>query len=312
MPKIFSLGNQNNLKASSNECNDISPVAADLRDRTGTFCAPQDPDPCQPIGRKKQFGTKANCDPIQSGAIINDMTQPNRNVVNRYSNALRGCDQGMLDLFKNLVVLDEDGKAWPVPIIYGTQEKAVMAVLSNNVHKDNSLVVDRPPLPLLAIHQSDISFARDRYIYHKAQTIFRTSNNAPIDQTELKNKDTVFGVTKGLPVDVGYTLYVWTLYIEDMNQIIEQIFLKFSPMAYIKVQEVFWEIGVNLEGISNNIDFEPGDKTERVIKYQFNFTVQTYIPQPVTRTKTVLNIKTDFFNYNMTQAIDRQEVGTDK
>jgi hypothetical protein len=130
----------------------------------------------------------------------------------------------------------------------------------------------------------------------------------------LRNKDTVFGVTKGLPIDVGYTLYVWTYYVEDMNQIVEQILLKFSPITYIKVQEVFWEIGVTLDSVANNIDTEPGDKAERVVKYQFNFTAQTYIPQPVTRNKTVLGIKTDFFNSvnenEMTQVFDRQEVGT--
>lgn len=313
LPKIFSLGNHNNASA-TDQCSPDTSVPADLRDRTAVFCTPNEPDPCQQIGRKKQFGEKANCDPMQSGSIINDLTKPTRNVVNRYSNALRGCDQGMIDLFRNLVVLDEDGKAWPVPIIWGTQEKAVAAIIQKNVRKDNSLVVDRPVLPFMAIHSSELSFARDRYIYHKAQTIFRSTDNQQLTQTELRNKDTVFGVTKGLPIDVGYTLYVWTYYVEDMNQIVEQILLKFSPITYIKVQEVFWEIGVTLDSVANNIDTEPGDKAERVVKYQFNFTAQTYIPQPVTRNKTVLGIKTDFFNSvnenEMTQVFDRQEVGT--
>ncbi len=304
MPKLFSLGNK-----SPSVCNDISPVSADLRDKTGSYCPPEPIDPCQFTGRKKQFGYKATCDPMQSGSIINDLASPTRNIVNRYSNAMRGCDQGMQDLFRNVVVIDEDGKAWPVPIMWGTQEKAIAFILQNNVRKDNTLVVDRPVLPMLAIHSSTIDFDQDRYIYHKAQTIFKTSNNTNINQTELRNRDTVFGVTKGLPVDVGYTLYIWTQYIEDMNQVVEQILLKFSPMAYIKVQEVFWEIGVKITGIANNIDTEPGDKADRVIKYQFNFTAQTYIPQPVTRNKTVLEIKTDFFNMNMTDALDRQEVG---
>lgn len=308
MAKIFNIGNPN--YKSPNNCSDISPVTADLRDRTGTYCNDQEKEPCQTVGRKKVFGIKANCDPIQAGTIINDISSdPKRRTIYRYANSMRGTDQAMLDLFKNVVVLDEDSHPHPVPIIWGTQEKAVAWVLQNNARKDNSLVVDRIPLPLLAIHQSGVAFDQSRFIYHKAQAFI--ANKQKLYQTELKPNDTIYGITKGIPIDVNYTLYAWTMYIEDMNQILEQIMLKFSPIAYIQVQEVFWEIHVLLDGVENNIDFEPGDKKERVIKYKFNLKVQTYIPQPVTRNKTVLNIKTDFFNTTsdeMTEVFDRQEV----
>jgi hypothetical protein len=311
LPKIFSVGNPN--FKSPNECSDLSPISADLRDKTSTYCEEKQLDPCQEVGRKKKFGEKVDCDPLATGAIVNDIAQPTRNVINRYSKSLRGCDEGMLDLFKKVIVIDEDGKVWPVPIIWGTQEKAVAYVLQNHVRKDNTLVVDRPPLPLLAIHSSEIKFARERYIYHKAQTFFQEVNNKPLHVTELKERDTVFGVARGIPVDIGYTLYAWTMYVEDMNQILEQILLKFSPMAYIKVQGVPWEIGINLDSIANNIDYEPGDKNERVIKYQFTMTVQTFVPQPIIRNKTVLEIKTDFHNsINASSVVDvmgRQEVG---
>jgi len=296
MPKIFNMGNHN--FKSPNTCSDLSPVAADLRDRTGTACGSTEPDPCQEHGRKKKIGFKANCDPMQSGSIVNEMIEtPQRTVINRYTSALRGCDQAMTDLFKKLIVLDEDGKAWPVPIIYGTQEKAVAMIMQNNVRKDNTLVVDRPPLPALAINQSDIMFSRERWTYHNAIMRFRDAGGKPTTLgTELKEKDTVFGFARGIPIDVSYTLYAWTKYLEDMNQIVEQVLLKFSPIAYIKILNVPWEVGVSLDSMSNNVDMEPGDKNIRVIKYQFNFTAQTYIPQPIIRNKTVLKIKTDFHN----------------
>ncbi|RDJ35466.1 MAG: hypothetical protein DWQ19_11665 [Crenarchaeota archaeon] len=300
MPKIFSLGNHN--FKSPNECGDLSPVTADLREKNSTFCDPHQPDPCQEVGRKKKFGEKVDCDPLQSGAIVNDVTKPARNVINRYSKSIRGSDEGMLDLFSNLVVIDEDSKVWPVPIIWGTQERAAAYVLQNNMRKDNTLVVDRLPLPLLAIHSSDVKFARERYIYHKAQSFLKEDKTYRHVQ-ELKPKDTVFGISMGVPVDISYSLYAWTLYIEDMNQLLEQIVPKLTPMAYIRVQGIPWEIGVTLDSIANNIDFEPGDKKERVIKYKFDMTVQTFISQPITRNKTVLKIKTDFHN-----SIDASEV----
>jgi hypothetical protein len=42
------------------------------------------------------------------------------------------------------------------------------------------------------------------------------------------------------------------------------------------------------------LDYEPGDQAIRVIKYQFNMTTETYIPQPITRQKAVLKTKIDF------------------
>lgn len=309
MPKIFNLSNPN--YSSNTNCNNISPVTADLREREGSFCKEAPEEPCN-TGRRKIFGQPANCDPAQSGSIINDITKkPNRDVVNRYTNALRGHDEAMLGLFKNLVVLDEDGHPKPVPIIYGTQEKAVAWILQNNTRKDNSLVVDRIPLPLLAIHQSGIDPANDRFIYHNNRTFRPGTLGQPLYQTELKKNDTIYSVSMGKPVNINYILYAWTMYVEDMNQIVEQILLKFSPLAYIQVQDVYWEIWVDLDSVANNLDLEPGDKKERVIKYQFNLKVQSYIPQPIFRHKTVLNIKTDFVNTvneNMTEVFDRQEV----
>ena len=81
-----------------------------------------------------------------------------------------------------------------------------------------------------------------------------------------------------------------------MNQILEQILLKFSPIAYIRVRGVPWETGVKLDSIANNLDVEPGDQNIRVVKYQFNLTAETYIPQPITRRKAVLKTKTNVFN----------------
>ena len=72
-------------------------------------------------------GSPALCDPQQSGHIINEqgMSPPNRNVVYRYAKSIRGTDEAMRGMFKDLVVIDESGKAHNVPIIWGTQERAV-------------------------------------------------------------------------------------------------------------------------------------------------------------------------------------------
>ncbi len=245
---------------------------------------------------KSGQGASALCDPQQTGHIVNEqgMSPPNRNVVYRYAKSIRGTDEAVKDLFKDIIVSDEAGKVHQIPIIWGTQERAVAYILQENTRKDDSLVVDRIRLPMLAIHSSDFQFNQDRYIYHKAVDYLRDhrQNWRPsFTVSERYEKDTVFGVTRGIPVDIGYTLYAWTLYEEDMNQILTQIITKMSPMAYIRVKGISWEIGVKLDSIANNVDFEPGDKAVRVFKYQISMTAETFVAQPIVRKKAVLKTK---------------------
>lgn len=261
-------------------------------------------------------GGNALCDPQITGHIINEqgMSAPNRNVVYRYAKSLRGTDEGVKDLFSDIIVIDESGKAHQVPIIWGTQEKAVAWILQDNVRKDESLVVDRIRLPILAIHPSSMNFNQDRYIYHKAVDYLRDYSRDSVPGFTTKEqyeRDTVFGVTRGLPVDIGYSLYVWTLYEEDMNQIVQQILPKISPMGYIRVKGISWEIGVKLDSIANNVDFEPGDKNTRVFKYQFEMTAETFVSQPIVRKKAVLKTRIEVVDStneeDITQVLARLE-----
>jgi hypothetical protein len=76
-----------------------------------------------------------------------------------------------------------------------------------------------------------------------------------------------------------------------MNQILTQILTKFSPIAYIRVKGISWEIGVKLSSIANNVDYEPGDKAVRVFKYQFSLTAESFVAQPIVRKKSVLKTR---------------------
>lgn len=243
-------------------------------------------------------GASGLCDPMQTGQIINDLMNPSSDVIYRYSRGLRGCDEGMKDLFRNVVVIDNDGKAFPVPIVIATQERAVASLLQENIRQD-STVVDRIRLPAMAIAATGYTYNQDRYIYHKALDYLRHFNPPGTPgwvSHDKKIPTNIYGVARGIPLDINYTLYVWTMFVEDMNQILEQVVTKFSPMAYIRVRGVVWEIRVKLDSIANNIEFEPGDKTQRMIKFEFGMTAETYIPQPLQQRKTVLRTKTELLD----------------
>jgi hypothetical protein len=311
------------------ECQNPNQPQKIILDSIPGDCGPVLPDSLKNVSaemhtktnQKVGYGQSGICDPMQTGQITEDLRKdPVRtadgSVIYRYSKAIRGADEALKDMFSDLVCIDEMGNTLPVPIIWGTQEKAVAAVLQSNVRQDSSLVVNRIKLPILSIYNSGIAFQQDRYIYHKAVDYFR--NLRPDRKPGLTTRenrherDTIFGVARGIPVDITYQLTAWTLYVEDMNQILEQVMLKFSPVAYIRVQGVHnWETIVKLDSIANNLETEPGDQQLRVIKFQFGMTAETFIPQPIVRKKAVLEEKIDIVDKvsdeEITEVISRLE-----
>lgn len=282
-------------------CPDLFQVPADLSiDPPPPFCDIPTELPSQrtvpyegqePCVDERRLGVKANCDEMQLGHIVDDPQEPKRDpsreTITRYSRVLRGCDQAMRDLFSDVVVIDDAGTAHPVPIIMKTAERAVAWILQGNVRKDNTAVVSRLRLPLLSLYRSQLAFNQQRYVYHRAMDWHRRLSDDGRPGLTTPDRRTVFGTAMGIPVDLTYDLHAWTLYEEDMNQILEQVLLKFSSMAYIRVQGVPQETTVELASTQNNSESEPGDKKNRVIKYQFSLTVKTYIPQPIARRQAV-------------------------
>lgn len=313
--KLISLGSQN--AKSLQDCLPKGGIPERLMEQDPKKCGdtPAKNDWVDELNRKKVgLGVGRQCDPMQAGQIVQDINHPEPNVVYRYSKGLRACDEAMLDMFKGMVVLDEDGKAHPVPIIWASQERAVAAIMQDNYRKDDSLVVDRIRLPMMAIYSSNLQYNQQRYTYHKAVdhlNYMRKDGKPGMTVSERYDRDTVYSMARGLPIDISYTLYAWTLYLEDMNMLLEQIISKFSPIAYIEVRGVQWETAVKLNSIANNLVVEPGDQDLRVVKYEFNLTAETYIPQPLVRRKAVLKTKIDVFNSvepeEMTEVMDRVE-----
>lgn len=321
---VVNPGNYQNK--SLNECNPNSPLETSRNTEGPSKDCPGPSGKENKLGwleehasSKIGIGREAQCDPMQTGQIVEDIKNPQKQVLYRYSKSLRGCDEALVDLFSNIVVIDEDGKAHKIPIIYGTQEKAVAWILQDNTRKDGSLVVDRIRLPMLAIYCSGTEFDQSRYTYHKALDYMRKlrpDRKPGFTVKEKKERDTVFGVAKGIPVNKTYTLTAWTMYMEDIDQILEQIILKFSPVAYINVRGVNWETIVTLDSIANNVDYEPGDQNQRIIKYEINLTARSYIPQPIVRNKSVLSTKVDFYNSveeeKITEVLSRLEDSVEK
>jgi len=263
--------------------------------------------------KREGLGEPNYCDPMLAGKIVDDQDDaelpPDRSVIYRYAQGFRSIDEAVKKLMMHLNVIDDNGKVFTVPVVWGSQDAAVDFILQSNVRKDNTAVTDRVMLPAISVYTSSYNFPAERFIYHMALDYKRgaslTDNRGnPVGNRfgsptlvhqEKWNRDTVLGLARGIPVDLGYTVTIWTLYWEDMNQILEQIAMKFNPLAYIRVQGVTnWESTVRIESVSNNLDIEVGDTNKRIFKFQIDLTAESYIPQPIVRRKAVLKTKVEF------------------
>jgi hypothetical protein len=216
-----------------------------------------------------------------------------RQLIFGYTRSIKNCDRSILDLFSDITII-HDNKIYPVPIVWGSQEKAVIYVFGenfiNNEERKEEGLVDRITLPVLALHGTDIEFDASRFIYHEARDYRAGAGDSGLFNQEKRPFDTRFGISKGIPINRNYTLYVWAKYYENLMQIVEQIYLKFSPIAYIRFEGNRWETPVKLTGSASNITEDVGDRQTRILKYSFNLLAESHIQQPIKRDKTVLKI----------------------
>lgn len=165
-------------------------------------------------------------------------------------NKLKLCDEIVLEEFKELSIVNDKGESFLVPIVFETDEKAIMAFTMLNETNEDGLVVDRIQLPYMNLY---------------------TVGYTPLESG---------GFT------VNYCLHVYTVFVEDINQIVEQILVKFRPTMI--TSKLGYRLPITLESIANNLDpvevqalkgFPKPEKHIRIVKYEFNLVLTTSFEQ---------------------------------
>jgi hypothetical protein len=162
---------------------------------------------------------------------------------------LRKADRLVLDVFKNLVIISEEGTVSKVPVIYGTREK-----LRARAEFTAGSCIKKIALPIVALHRKDI---------HQAA-------NASGRHTDLGT-----WVPDWQEWLLDYHVVIETLFQEDMNQILEQIMLPFSPTVEFKDDKVK---KLYLKNIVSNESEERGDGM-RVLSYEFLMQAEIVLKQ---------------------------------
>lgn len=174
-----------------------------------------------------------------------------------------------LDMFNDINIERYDvngvvkGK-YRVPIRYGPKSKAYLFVREGGRNEEM--------LPMISVYLTGIDFDPAR-LTNKYQEIL--VNDTKTSGIYAKN---------AMPYNIGFTVNIWALHMVDIDQIYEQILPYFGPHAFIRVKipemDMTYDVKVILNGCSPVMTDDTSEEEARVIKWDTNFTCQTWLFKP--------------------------------
>ena len=189
---------------------------------------------------------------------IYKMTQAKNNISFVYRESLRS----MIASFNDVGYIDSEEKFNSIMCIHANAERAVA-----KLKQENNII-----LPIISIGQttSDNDVARQKtesllvnesYWDAEKNRAFRVLSFAP------------------RPVNIKYQIHIWTKYMADMDEILEQIRLKFNPEMQVPT-EFSTLAKAYLDSEDDVGQVAVADKADRVLKKTLNIVLRTYIPSP--------------------------------
>jgi hypothetical protein len=190
--------------------------------------------------------------------LINQMTTRTTVPENIYKEVLRF----LITSFNDLVYFNDEAEAIRVKCRYGNPERTIA-----RLHQEQNLI-----LPIITISQDSIGEANERRRFNSVlmQTVYW-------DEDKQRAERIVGQCDR--PVTLKYKINLWTKFMEDMDQLSQQIRLKFNPSIQLNVKNSA-DSKVFLESENNNYSLTLADREERVIRKSFSIAVETYIKSP--------------------------------
>jgi hypothetical protein len=168
-----------------------------------------------------------------------------------------------------------------VPLAYGAKEKFITR-LQQDPTLTKSVAIT---LPRLNFEMTNISYDSSR----KQQSSIKI---AAVDTTTTR---TVKSQYIGTPYNFDFTLSVFVRNIEDGTQIVEQILPYFVPDYTVTANlvpslNIIKDIPIVLNSVSQNIEYEGGLDSQRIITWDLTFTVKGYLFGPVANSAIIIGI----------------------
>jgi len=190
--------------------------------------------------------------------LLYKMTTTESNISHIYKESLRS----MITSFNDVCYINSEDKLMDIKCIHANAERAIAKLKEEN----NTI------LPILSIAQT-ISDNDDQ----------RQKNESILVNEKYwdKDKNRAIRVLSFAPraVNIKYILHIWSKYMANMDQILEQVRLKFNPEMQVPTKySTIAKAFIESEGDVGSVD--AADKTDRVLKKTINITLRTYIPSP--------------------------------
>ena len=198
-------------------------------------------------------------------------------------------------LFNN-IELRRSTEVMKVPLAYGPKQK-FLARLDQNPDPTNKRV--QITLPRISFEINGIQYDSSRKVSPTQKIKFAK------DTDENKN------VFMPVPYNLSFELAIISKNQEDGLQILEQILPFFQPHYNLPVKLVpeldeTKDVPVVLNSVDYEDDYENNFQTRRAIIYTLQFTVKTYLYGPVTDSKTIKKVITDFYTDTNTTSAPRE------
>tara|TARA_R110000765_G_scaffold141255_3_gene242029 strand:- start:199 stop:867 length:669 start_codon:yes stop_codon:yes gene_type:complete len=178
------------------------------------------------------------------------------------TNFYREYTEFILRRMKATQFIDAEGKAQQVNAFFANPERAIA-----KLREDRTLT-----LPLITVSIDDVDEDADRR---------RTSSNIEISTIwDKKTQRALRIVSKtAKPINLSFSINIWAKYVEDINQILENILKQFNPSldfttSYTTNTKAF------IDQITDNSVVTVADKEDRVIRKMIVLTAEAYLTYP--------------------------------
>lgn len=210
-----------------------------------------------------------------------------------YKDTLRN----LINIFGNTYYIDRNNNSIKVKCFHANQERAVA----------KSTLGDNITLPVITISENNTSNSDDRRRYTPIlihDKYWHKRKSRAIRMLSLSPR----------PVDIKYTLNIWSKYKEDLDQLREYIFNLFNPDLEIKTKQS----QITKAFIDNESDIqqsEADDQQDRILKKSITIRVETYIESPkflYTSTGKIerVNYEISIMDTNITETVEAKEATT--
>lgn len=176
-----------------------------------------------------------------------------------------------LDLFNDIKIgrYNQNGqlvKLVKVPIKFGPKQKVWYWLTERK---------DDETLPIIGVSLTGIEYDVNRQ-GNKMHDVLKSRTPSAGQLESFKNP---------IPYNMNFKITIWSLHMIDIDSILEQILPYFSPSITMRIN--IPEVGVNIESkVTFNsaipdVNELMADDEHRIIKWDLDFTIQTYLFQPL-------------------------------